>query len=499
MNHLQSKLSRPARSPAISRRQFLVSTTGLLLLPSARMARAYPANERLNVAVFGTMYNSEHFLTGIHSHNASIVAVCNADQRKFPTILKKWEETANRLEASDNPNQRQAAAQYRRKAGGAGVKFYSDIRRMLDEMSGSIDALVVSEFDHLHGVACGRALRAGKPVCSERPIGLTISDARGLRALAAETKLPTTYRSPGTGGGQLRRALELVEDGAIGEVKEVHFWFKRGGPDRDSLPVGKQVVPEELNWDLWLGPLPWRDYHPDWMAYSHWRETCNGGLGVFGPHTGIFPFLALKMRSLWDASAAGTLIRVTAECSRLNRVSFPRWERIRWEIPARGEMAPVTVTWHHGPEFAPGSRELIHDKLRSFGVQSGEEAGDLMRNAGSMLIGSEGALVGDDHSVRVTALPKARFEKIETNRPLRIPSSHGIYGDWMSACRGGTPHILANFDHGGPLSELLMLGNIATLFPEETLAYDPVSGRITNKPEANEKLGFNYREGWEGW
>lgn len=484
----------------LSRRHFLASATrsaaGLLILPYARMAGAYQANERLNVAVFGTMYNAEHFLYAIHIYNASIVAFCNPDQRKVPGVRKRWEETAKKLEAAENPDHRRAAAQYRGMAEGKGVKFYADVRRMFDEMAGSIDALVVSDYDHFHGVTCGQALRAGKPVCSERPIGLTIADARSLRALAAETKLATTYRSPGTGTGQFRRAMELVEEGAIGPVKEVHVWFKRGGPDRDTLPQGKQPVPEGLDWDLWLGPLPWREYHADWMAYSHWRETCNGGLGVFGAHTSIFPFLTLKLRELWNDSGAGTAIRVTAECSRLNRISFPRWERVRWEIPARDKMPPVTVTWHHGPDFAPGTRELVHEKMRQFGVATREEADGLMRDAGSMVMGSEGALVADDHSVRVTALPKEKFEKAELNRPQRIAASRGIYGDWIDACRGGKPHILANFDNGGPLSELLMLGNIATQFPGKTLSYDPVAGRIISPVEANQNLGFQFRDGW---
>ena len=188
---------------------------------------------------------------------------------------------------------------------------------------------------------------------------------------------------------------------------------------------------------------------------------------------------------------------MTAECSRLNRVSFPRWERVRWEIPGRGEMAPVTITWHHGPDFAPGTRELIHAKMREFGVADAKDADTLMATAGSMLVGSDGALVANDHSVQVTGLPKAKFAQITTDRPLRIASSRGIYRDWIDACRGEKPQILANFDNGGPLSELLMLGNIATQFPEESLCYDPAEGRVTNKVEANGLLGFDYREGWK--
>jgi len=467
---------------------------GLLILPAARMARAYQANERLRLAVFGNMYNAQHFLTASHIYDADVVAVCNPDRRKIAETFKRWAEQADRLANSPTAKDRQAAPRYARMARGEDVKVFADIRRVFGEMAEGIDALVVSDYDHFHGVACGAALRAGKPVCSERPLGLTISDARGLRSLAAETKLPTTYRSPGTGTGPFRRAMELVEDGLIGPVKEVHIWFKRGGPDRDAPPQGKQAVPEGLDWDLWLGPLVWREYHPDWMSYAHWRETSNGGLGSFGPHTTIFPFMTLRLRALWNIPA--TRIRVQAECSRLNRLSFPRWERVRWEIPARKDMPPVAITWHHSPEFAPGARELIHEKMRQFGVLQPDEADALMKNAGSMLVGSEGALVADDHSVHVTALPRDKFEGIETDRPQRIADSHGIYMDWIDACRGEKPTILASFDNGGPLSELLMLGNIATQFPAETLSYDPVVGKIADHTEANQKLVFKYRDGW---
>jgi hypothetical protein len=480
-----------------TRRRFLAGTAaGLTILPSVRLVRAAEANERLRLAVFGTMYNSAHLLFAPHIYNAPVVALCDPDRRHLSKALQRWEEAAARMENAQNPNDRPWAEKYRAMAQGEGVKLYADPRRMFDEMADSIDALVVSHYDHLHGVTCGAALRAGKPVCSERPLGLNISDARALRALAAETGLPTTYRSPGTGTGPFRRAIELVEDGAIGPVREVHVWFKRGGPDRAALPKGQEPVPAELNWDAWLGPLRWREYHPDWMAYAHWRETCSGGLGTFGPHTSIFPFMTLELRSLWDQPAGKAPIRVTAECSRLNRISFPRWERVRWEVPARGEMPPAAITWHHGPDFAPGARELVHGKMREFGVNVPEGADSLMGMAGSMLVGTDGALVANDHSVRVTPLPKAKFEGVETDRPQRIPAGHGIYRDWIDACRGQKPHVIAGFDNGGPLSELLMLGNIATLFPEETLSYDPAEGRVTNKPEANGHLGFEYREGW---
>lgn len=483
----------------VARRRFLTAAAGAIggvhVLRHGRSARAYWANERLRLAVFGNMYNAAHFLTAAHIYNADLVAVCNPDQRKKVEIVRQWQDRAEQLQDAAQRDQQSAAEQYRRLARGEGVRWLADIRQLFDERSDEIDALVVSDYDHFHGVACGAALRAGKPICSERPLGLTISDARQLRFLAAQTGLPTTYRSPGTGAGPFRRAMELVQEGAIGRIDEAHVWFRRGGPDRATTPTTSQPVPEGLDWDLWLGPLAWREYHPDWMAYAHWRETCNGGLGSFGPHTMVFPFLVLALRQLWDTAAS--VVRVRAECSRTNRVSFPRWERVRWEIPARDPFAPLAITWHHGPEFAPGTRERIHAILRRFGVADPDAADALMGMAGSILVGSDGALVANDHSVRVTALPTDRFESLATAQPRRIAASHGIYRDWIDACRGiGGGQILASFDNGGPLSELLMLGNIATLFPGETLAYEPAIGQITNHAEGNQRIGFQYREGW---
>jgi hypothetical protein len=480
---------------AIHRRQFLrtaaLSAGGLTILRSPKSAHACHANDRLRLAIFGSMYNAEHFFTSAHQYNASIVALCNPDRRKLPGIFQKFKQAAEKMAAANNSD---AARDYDRLATAGGVPFFQDVRQLFDRLHNQFDALVVSDYDHFHGVACGLAMRAGKPVCSERPLGLKISDARRLRELAAQTSVPTVYRSPGTATGSFRRALELVAGGALGSIREAHIWFKRGGPDRKSLPVGKQPVPEGLDWDLWLGPLAWRDYHPDWLQYAHWRETSNGGLGSFGPHTSIFPFLALDVGSLWDDPQSR--IRVHAECSSSNALSFPRWERVHWQIPARKTLPPVTIHWHHGPEFAPGTRELIHGKMSAFGIASAAEADGLMKTAGTMLIGASGALVGDDHSVSIKHFPASAFASSNLSRPERTAASSGLYRDWIDACRGQKSNVLATFETGGRLSELLMLGNIATQFPGETLEYVPTSGQIANHPEASRLLTFNYRPGW---
>jgi hypothetical protein len=474
-----------------SRRRLLKASSAVLFLPAARTALAFAANERINFAVFGNRYNAAHFLTAAHTHNATINAICNPDQREIPKVIKAWQDQSDKLWAAGRA---EAAEQYARLAAKKDVAVYADVRKMFAEMAEKIDAVVVSDFEHFHGVVCGAAMRLKKPICNERPLGLTIDDARRLRAMAKESGVPTVYRSPGTQSPHTRRAIELVHEGALGDVKEVHVWFKRTGADRDQAPQGPKPVPAGLDWDLWLGPLAWREFHPDWLAYSYWRETSCGGLGVFGPHTMIFPFLALRLRELWDQADAA--IKVTAECARVNTISYPKWERVVWEIPARGAMKATTITWHLGPEYGPGTRELIHGRLREHGVSDAKQADAMMGEAGSLIVCEKGAFFGDDHSSKITALPAEKIGRIHQENPRELPVSRGLYNDWVDEIRGKKSNTLAHFDHGGPLSELLMLGNIATLYSKTALTYEPAKGRFAGRDEANQKLAQKYREGW---
>jgi hypothetical protein len=157
-------------------------------------------------------------------------------------------------------------------------------------------------------------------------------------------------------------------------------------------------------------------------------------------------------------------------------------------------MPPVTFTWHHGPKFSPGSRELLLKMLRDRG-ENEDQAGKLLGYAGALIVGSKGALATDDHNVKVTLLPRTDFQDIAQDQPKTVKASRGHYHDWLIACRGGELPW-ANFDFAARLSEFLMLGNVATQFPGE-LEYDPVAGKITNQAAANEALSCEYRQGWK--
>jgi hypothetical protein len=484
-----------------SRRTFLstafAGSAGLLVLRSSRTALGYAANDRINLAVLGHMYVADHFLTSVHIYeNVGITALCNPDQRKIPDVFKGWQDRAKKLADSARAEDRKAAEHYRRYLENK-PPVYADFRKMLDQRGKEIDAMVVSMYEHYHGAACGTAMRAGKHVFCERPLGRTVRESRDLRELAAKQKVATSIRNPGNASQQFRRGLELVREGILGPVEEVHVWFDRGGPDLQQTPQGTQPVPEGLDWDAWLGPAAMRPYHPEWMAYAQWREFCNGGIGTFGPHASNLAFMSLAVHDLWkpvpDGKSQGT-VRVQAECSRINRLSFPRWEVVRWKVPARGSLPPVTFTWHNGPGCAPGSREKLQKMMAERGASS-EEQKKLFGYAGAMLVGSKGILATDDHNVKFTLLPRDKFEGVKQDAPQKVPSSRGHYADWFLACRGGEP-AWAHFGYANPLSEFLMLGNVATQFEGE-LEYDPVACRIVNRREADQALSsYQYRQGW---
>ncbi len=166
---------------------------------------------------------------------------------------------------------------------------------------------------------------------------------------------------------------------------------------------------------------------------------------------------------------------------------------MRWQVPARGDLPPVKFTWHHGPGLSPGSRDKLLGMMRERGA-SKEEAEILLGYAGALMVGGKGMLVTDDHNVKFTLLPKEKFAGVAQDKPRNVPMSNGHYNDWLIACRSGE-QPMADFAYANPLSEFLMLGNVATQFEGE-LEYDPAACKFVNHPQADPLLGYEYRQGW---
>jgi predicted dehydrogenase len=453
------------------RRTFLKSTTlggvGLILLKDSRSARTYGANSKVNVAIVGVSGRGSWF-SGTMPKLANIVAMCDVNDRRAEPYYNAVPE----------------------------AKKYHDFRVMLDEMDQQIDAITVATPDNTHAVISAAAIKRGKHVLCEKPLTHDIFEARTLRELARQHKVVTQMGNQGTASNDFRRGVELIQAGALGEIREVHAWNTGGGAGERPVPTDEHPMPAFLKWDLWLGPAQGRPYNSRWAEWHTWRDFATGQLGNWGCHTMNIIFKGLRLDSLWNAAKAGATpptIRLDVELSGVHQATFPKWEIIHYRFPARGDMPPVTVHWYNGGGRAPGPREQI-EQMMGRQLDWGD-AGEKkwQDHAGCLLIGDQGMLHANGHNTVVTLLPQEKFKDFAAPAPA-LPRSRGHEQEWLAACRGG-PAALSNFDYSGPLAEFVLLGNVATLFGK-SIAYDPVAMKVTNLPEANAALKRQYREGW---
>jgi len=449
-------------------RKAAVAAGGLIILKDAASAFSYQANEKLATAHVGVGGRGGDLLHLAFLKASNPVAFCDVNESKAARVYGLRPD----------------------------VPRFKDFREMLDKMGKQIDAVVVATPDHTHAVASAAAIRAGKHVYTEKPLSRTIHESRVLRALAREHKVATSMGNQGTASGPYRRALELIRGGTIGAVKEVHVWNDGGGPGHKEAPADEGRVPPYLDWDLWLGPARQRPFNVRWLGWHGWRDfgTCN--LGNWGSHTANLAFRALDVASLWDAPAAGAAprtIKVEARVPEVNRLSFPRWEVVRWHVPARSaDLPPVTLHWYTG--HAHGHREQIEAMLGR-GLDWGDKGQKKWADfAGCLIVGDKGSIHSTGHNATFTLLPEAKFDMVGRDRPEKLEPSRGHEQEWIAACRGGKP-AWASYEYAAPLNEFLQLGNLATQF-EGPLEYDPVAGKVVNEPPADKLLHYEYRKGW---
>ncbi len=473
-----------------TRRRFLGTSAagiGLSLIPSG-LVRSYQANEKIQVALVGVGGRGEWFVDTI-PRMEQVVAICDVDRRKADAACRHWEQAAQRYAASPHDWERRLAAEFADLAQHK-PSLHVDFRKMLDKMGNQIDAVVVATPDHTHAVVSAAAMRAGKAVFCEKPLTRTPQESRELRDLARESKVATAMGNQGTYSGAFRRALELIRNGTLGDIQEVHVWNTGGGADLRQPPQGTQPVPPELNWDLWLGPAADRPYHPQWQNRNLWRELGTCQLGNWASHSANLGFMSLQVHDLWRSSAEGPAptLRVEAEHSGVNRLSFPRWEHVQWHVPTRTGFPPVTIHWYNGA--APGLDGVLDRAL--------SEATDQQKNewrwAGTLIVGTQGSIHTTGHNMWFRLLPREKFQGIQCDRPTEVENSAGPEQDWFAAIRGGAAPW-SSFDYASALNEFLMLGNIATQFTS-SLDFEPALLKISNNAEADALLRYEYREGW---
>lgn len=455
----------------MNRRDFLRTTTcagaSFLMLRNSRSAWSFQTNEKLNIAVVGVGQRGTYHARTILRGNENLAAISDANRNRPGDSLKLPPE----------------------------VSRYQDFRKMLDELDKRIDAVLVATTDHNHAVVSAAAMRRGKHVYCEKPLAHDVREARVLRQIARKHKVATQQGNQGMSSDSFRRTLELIQEGAVGEVREVHAWFVFGGSGPRKAPEGSEPVPEYLDWDVWLGPARFRPYHPIWVNTSFgWRDFGTGPLGGGGSHSINLAFKALKLGDLWQAGGDGKAnIRVEAETSERCIESFPRWEVLRFDFPARGTLPPVRMHWYNAPE--PQLHKMgIWERLEKVAGRSLEWTdGSWTPRSGTLLVGSKGVVHTNAHNSSCELLPESDFPK-SGGPPRKLPRVRSHQDEWFQACKG-RGSTLSNFDHSGPAIELLLLGNVATLVGKP-LEFDPVSCKIVNNSEADALLRPKYREGW---
>jgi len=464
-----------------TRRQLLARAAGgagLLILPNSASARSYQANEKLNIAVVGVGGRGGHHVRAVPQIGENLIALCDANRRRLSQVLKSV----------------------------PGAKGFQDFRIMLDELDRELDAVIVATTPHTHTLIAVRAMKRGKHVYVEKPAACTVGEARLLRDTARRYQVVTQMGNQGMASDSFRRTLELVQDGAIGQVREAYAWFEFGGSGPIPYPRERPPVPDWIDWDLWLGPAPWRPYHPHYLrpgygltpqaapvqGWSKWRDFCAGCLGGGGSHSINMIFKALQLQSLWDAAEPGRTIRVETEVSELCSEHFPRWQIVRYEVPARGEQPPVRIHWYNA----------WLDELKRRGVWQRLErlAGRPLKwplgwapHSGTLLVGTKGMVHTSAHNALCRLLPEADFPD-SGGPPRRLPRAGNHLKEWAEACKG-RGNTMSNFNHAGPVMELLLLGNVASLVLEP-FRFDPVQCRVIDNDLADRALHRTARDGW---
>jgi predicted dehydrogenase len=427
----------------MNRRKFIFdvgATAAALALAgctTTKRARRISPNEKLNIGFIGVGNRGREDLLETARTGENVVALCDVDE----TILAKT--------TKDFP----------------GAKTYSDFRRLLDQPD--LDAIVIGTPDHTHAVAAVAALKSGRHCYCEKPLARTISEVRAITETARKTGLVTQIGTQIHAGNNYRRVVELVQSGAIGDVKEVHVWVNvtYGGKKK---PTEFPPVPKHLDYDLWLGPVQEIQYSPEWVPFKwrNWWHFGGGALGDFGCHYMDLPFWALGLKYPLSAEAQGP---------ERDPDSTPPWLIVRYQFPALdGGKEPLPLTWYHGGK-QPSPDVLAPDVANKW-------------KSAVLFIGSKGRLIADYGNHQLLGVERPAELRV------KIPNSTGHHKEWTEAIKTGGK-TTCSFDYSGPLTEAALLGNVAYRVGKK-LEWDAKRLKATNAREAEEYIQHRYRKGW---
>lgn len=461
-----------------SRRHFIqistLAASGLAFAgcSSKPRPRRMSANDKLNIACIGAAGKGASDTN--HCATDNIVALCDVDEEKCAGQRAKYPKAT----------------------------FYKDWRELLDKEK-NIDAVVISTPDHLHALIASAAIKMGKHVYCQKPLTQTVYEARYLRELASDYDVATQMGNQGSANDGLRRAVEVIQSGVIGPVRQVHVWSNRPvWPQGILRPEDSDIVPATLNWDGWLGPAPVRPYKKGVYHAFNWRGWYDFGTGALGDmacHTANMPIRALK---LGYPSSVEVL-----EHSEVFSETYPKASKIKFVFPARGEMPSVDFFWYDGnPKDKSASPFRPHPDITKDIANLLETVPD----SGCLLVGDKGIIFSpDDYGSRSYIKMNSDKELVEAKdsdaikRIVETVPRNAFKGDadfkhhqeWIAACKGG-PQPYSHFGVAAYLTEIILLGCVA-LRVGKKLEWDGPNMRATNAPEASNFVKREYRNGWK--
>ncbi len=434
----------------ITRRSFIgrtaLATATFTIIPRHVLGgKGYIApSDKLNIACIGIGGKGVEDSEAMQNEN--VVALCDVDEIRGSETRLKY------------PN----------------AKFYKDFRVLLDKEK-NIDAITVSTPDHTHAIIAYSAITLGKHVYVQKPLTHTVYEARKLAQAAKEFNVVSQMGNQGHASDGARLINEWIAAGTIGDVHEVHTWTNRPiWPQGIKKPEEIPSLPNYLDWNLWLGPAPYREYHPAYHPFSWrgWWDFGTGALGDMGAHILDQPFWALNL-DFPDT--------VQATSSEFNEETFPVSSIVTWTFPEKDGRAPVKIVWYDGGLMPPRPEDL--EPGRKLGV--------------CIYYGSDGKLMHDSYGESPRLIPETAMKNFDMPEKTLLRSP-GIYEEWIQAIKNGTKST-TDFEYSAKLTETMLLGNIAIKLKEKNtiLEYDGKKGQFTNLDEANELLTKKYPNGWE--
>lgn len=461
----------------LSRRKFLTRTTlaaGAATLAFPYVGRVLGANDRINIACIGVSGKGDSDSSEAAACGANIVAICDVDKNFLNAKAKQFE--------SMHPRQ------------------FQDYRKMLDQMGKDIDAVTVSTPDHHHATASIMAMRMGKHCFCQKPLTQTVSEARAVRALAREKKLATQMGNQGSALSSLRRSIELIQAGILGKPLELHVWTNRPiWPQGLDRPDGSDPVPENLDWDCWIGPAQMRPFKKGVYHTFNWRGWFDFGTGALGDiacHTVNMPFRALKL-------GYPNVIELEL-ASRMYSETYPKTSRIRFEFPAREGLPPLKFWWYDGNPADTTLKPLRPDTETAHELIAVREK---MPQNGTIIVFEKGKIFYPDDGVPV--LCRKNDEKLipldQDEQCKAVPQSierlpggpQDHMWEWQRMIKEGKP-AFSNFEIAGYLTEVVLLGCVALRVGEgKRMEWDGPNMKSPNLPEAEQYLKRTNRAGWE--